>query len=354
MRLSHALTSWHQRSEPPEQERQMAGARDGQRRAASWGYAPRCSMSLEAISWALVQAPDVPPECVSLLVGLANHADTLGRGAYAGQKLMAAYARKSDRSVRNDLGKLINLGLIRHGDQRLAAHIPADCRPVVYDLAMERKCASARNPASARHLASAATSDRFAEARGTHASDQQEREGSGSVLPPGSEVPGGSEEQRERKPASYKPTDNPMQNSPTESSYVGGAGEPALFDAEPQQQRKARRSRKAQPAAEHPRFAEWYDTYPVHRSRGDAAKAYTEAVAADADPDVLLAAAKRYRDDDQVARGYGKYPATWLHKQCWLDEALPAPRAAATRNGHQPYRNPADQSDYDLGFTDGR
>jgi hypothetical protein len=61
-------------------------------------------MSLEAIGWVLRDAPGVPVQCVSVLIGLADHADSHGRGAYAGQKLLAGYARKSDRSVRNDLG----------------------------------------------------------------------------------------------------------------------------------------------------------------------------------------------------------------------------------------------------------
>lgn len=166
------------------------------------------------MAWALVQAPDVPPQCVSLLIGLANHADSRGRGAYAGQKLLAGYARKSDRSVRNDLDVLLERGIIRRGDQSLAGHIPADCRPVVYDLAMERKQTSGRKQTSARQQASAATSDRLTEPQ---ASDQEERGGSGSTVPAGSELPAGSTEQRERKQASDKPTTNQNQDSPTES-----------------------------------------------------------------------------------------------------------------------------------------
>lgn len=164
-------------------------------------------MSLEAMIWALEQAPDVPPQCVGVLMGLANHADSQGRGVYAGQKLLASYARKSDRSVRNDLTQLMALGLIRKGDQSLAEHIPADCRPVVYDLPLERKQASARQSASARKQASPSTGDWLDDQH----PDQDGSGGSGSTLP------GGSEEQRERKPASYKPTTN-QQNSSTKSS----------------------------------------------------------------------------------------------------------------------------------------
>jgi hypothetical protein len=311
-------------------------------------------MSLEAMSWALVDAPDVPPECVSLLIGLANHADVRGRGAWAGQVLLAGYARKTDRSVRNDLGKLAQRGLIRRGDQSLVAHIPADSRPVVYDLALERKQASgrkhssARQGTSARQQASGATTDRFTE---TQAADQEEREGTGSTLPPGSEVPGGNEEPRERKPASYKPTTN-QQNSPTESSNDGGAGgtDPTLFgeDVAPAQ-KKPRRTRKRRPGP-HPRFEEWWAAYPNRVARGDAETAYAEAVTAGADPDDLLAGAIRYHDDPKVKNGYPKGPARWLHAKCWLDEPAPPPAGRPSANGHQPYRNPDDDSAYEGTF----
>lgn len=288
-------------------------------------------MSLEAIAWALVQAPDVPPQCVSLLIGLANHADSQGRGAYAGQKLLAGYARKTDRSVRNDLGTLLERGVIRLGDQSLVAHIAADARPVVYDLALDRKQASGRKESSARNLASAATSDRLTEAP---PSDQGEHGGSGSLFPPGSRLPGGNTEPRERKPASYKPTTNQNQNSPTESSK-GGVGGSALFGAEletpaPARRKPASKTPKVTPGPEFDRF---YDAYPVHKARGDAEKAWVQVVSAGADPDVLIAAAARYRTDPQVIRGYGKYPGGWLRAKCWLDEATPE-QPAPPVNGH--------------------
>lgn len=96
-------------------------------------------MSVEAISWALNEAPDVPPQCVAVLIGLANHAHANGRAAYPSQERLAHYARKSVRSVQNDLKTLEGLGLIRRGDQRHVLFLPADRRPVVYELAMERR-----------------------------------------------------------------------------------------------------------------------------------------------------------------------------------------------------------------------
>lgn len=96
-------------------------------------------MSVEAISWALNEAPDVPPQCVAVLLGLANHAHANGRAAFPSQERLAHYTRKSVRSVQNDLKTLEGLGLIRRGDQRHVLFLPADRRPVVYELAMGRR-----------------------------------------------------------------------------------------------------------------------------------------------------------------------------------------------------------------------
>lgn len=95
-------------------------------------------MSVEAIEWVLNRAPDVPAPLVVVLVGLANHADPAGRGAAPSQRRLAFYARKTERTVRRDLAELAALGIIRRGDQRRVAYLPADRRPVVWDLAMDR------------------------------------------------------------------------------------------------------------------------------------------------------------------------------------------------------------------------
>jgi hypothetical protein len=96
-------------------------------------------VSIEAVTWALNHAPDVPPQCLAVLIGLANHAHANGRAAYPTQDRLAHYARKSVRSVQRDLDELARRGLIRRGDQRHTAFLPADRRPVVWDLAMERR-----------------------------------------------------------------------------------------------------------------------------------------------------------------------------------------------------------------------
>jgi hypothetical protein len=94
-------------------------------------------LSIEATVWALKYAPPMPPQLLGTLFGLADHADKKGEGAYPSVRTLAAYACKSERSVQRDLKELVKLGLIRAGDQKAAAHIPAERRPYVYDLVME-------------------------------------------------------------------------------------------------------------------------------------------------------------------------------------------------------------------------
>lgn len=87
--------------------------------------------------WAIEDAPDVPPQCVAVLQGLANHAGRDGRNAFPSIRLLAHYTRKGERAVQKDLRVLEEAGLIRRGDQRAAFDIPERYRPTVWDLAME-------------------------------------------------------------------------------------------------------------------------------------------------------------------------------------------------------------------------
>lgn len=95
-------------------------------------------MSVQAIAWVLESAPNVKPHLVATLLGLANHADRDGRGAYPSVPTLRFYTRKeTDRAVQKDLKDLAALGLIRKGNQAMVLHLPPDRRTVVWDLAME-------------------------------------------------------------------------------------------------------------------------------------------------------------------------------------------------------------------------
>ena len=91
------------------------------------------------MDWVVASAPDVSTHWIPVLLGLARHADEYGRGACPSQELLAEYARKSDRAVRNDLKDMNKAGLIRPGDPQIVEHIPPDRRPLVWDLAMDRR-----------------------------------------------------------------------------------------------------------------------------------------------------------------------------------------------------------------------
>lgn len=98
-------------------------------------------MSIEAISWALNEAP-IPQErrdassLAIVLVGLANHADPNGRNAFPAVSTLARYTRLSERSVQYALRSLEELGLITPSDPDIvAAYVKrADRRPKGWDL----------------------------------------------------------------------------------------------------------------------------------------------------------------------------------------------------------------------------
>ncbi|WP_410587201.1 helix-turn-helix domain-containing protein [Amycolatopsis sp. lyj-23] len=98
-------------------------------------------MSIEAISWALNEAP-IPTDrrdassLAMVLVGLANHADPDGRNAFPSNATLTRYTRLSERSVRGILRELAALKLIQPSDPTIvAAYISRpDRRPNGYDL----------------------------------------------------------------------------------------------------------------------------------------------------------------------------------------------------------------------------
>ncbi|MFI5849373.1 helix-turn-helix domain-containing protein [Micromonospora chalcea] len=152
---------------------------------------------------------------MTVLIGLANHAHANGRAAFPSQERLAHYARKSVRSVQRDLTELVRLGIVRRGDQRHVAFIPVDRRPVVWDLAMERRRTV---PGSL---------DPFAEpqsGRPTEAPEPVDNRGDAHVIP----VDRGDVHDRAARrtrpsgvtPASYKPSLNHQ-----EPSYRASAGE---------------------------------------------------------------------------------------------------------------------------------
>lgn len=71
-----------------------------------------------------------------ILVGYANHAHKDGTSAWASPKTVGEYADCSERTVQRHLSVLLTEGYLREGNQQLVAHLPADRRPIVYDVSM--------------------------------------------------------------------------------------------------------------------------------------------------------------------------------------------------------------------------
>lgn len=227
-------------------------------------------MSIEAMVWALNDAPVADMSQLVVLLGLANHADRDGRYSWPAQKTLAGYGRCSIRTVRRKLADLEAAGIIRRGDQAAVAHFPADSRPVVWDLVFGQD-------------------DRPDTMAG----------GSSVTVPPRSSGHEG--------PVKGGRTDGPRV---ADKSSLEPSLKPSL-----------------EPSAE---FAAWYSAYPRKAGKAAAAKAYA-AARKTADAETLLEGARRYAADPGRAAQFTKYPATWLNAGCWEDDPLPAPAVQLDR-----------------------
>ena len=88
----------------------------------------------EQVWWAIKAAPVADVEEWAVLVAMAEAADQDGCNSFLSANTIAARTRLARRTVQRRMDDLEKRGLIRKGDQRVAAHIPADRRPVVYDV----------------------------------------------------------------------------------------------------------------------------------------------------------------------------------------------------------------------------
>lgn len=95
-------------------------------------------MSSKATGWAWsCRTGDTTTKCV--LAAFADYAHPDGTAAFPSLKTVAADAECSKDTVKRHLKTLLEEGFMRPGDQQLVAHIRADRRPVVYDLAMSEE-----------------------------------------------------------------------------------------------------------------------------------------------------------------------------------------------------------------------
>lgn len=76
----------------------------------------------------------------------------------------------------------------------------------------------------------------------------------------------------------------------------------------------------------HPRetFDDFWAAYPRKVEKRASRTAWERAVKRGADPAEITAGARRYRDDPNRIDQFTKHPPTWLNRDCWADDPLPA------------------------------
>ena len=95
-------------------------------------------MSLRAMIWVLEESGIHEHGDFRLMIALADRAHDDGTCAWPSVSWLAERVQRSNRSVLRGLDRLKEQGLIRPGNQELFSHLPANRRPVVYDLVMHR------------------------------------------------------------------------------------------------------------------------------------------------------------------------------------------------------------------------
>lgn len=138
-------------------------------------------MSVQAMSWALTQQVVTDSHTRHVLLCLANYADQSGRAAFPAVSSLALDTGLAPRTVQYRLRELESIGLIRRGNQAVAAAYitQRDRVPVCYDLDLSRGAQDA--PRSERGAPEDATGC-TPEQNGVHATT--ERGAPGAPNPP--------------------------------------------------------------------------------------------------------------------------------------------------------------------------
>ncbi|BBG29992.1 pyocin large subunit [Zymobacter palmae] len=91
------------------------------------------------MNWALKQQLVKDSGACWVLMGLANHAREDGTAAFPSIATLMEYTKLSDRTIQQKLKKLLEMGIIKLGNQKVAQALGfrADRCPTVYDLCLE-------------------------------------------------------------------------------------------------------------------------------------------------------------------------------------------------------------------------
>lgn len=78
-------------------------------------------------------------------------------------------------------------------------------------------------------------------------------------------------------------------------------------------------------------FVEFWNVFPRKVGKGQARKAWATARRRGVLPEVIVAGARRYRDDPGRDPAYTRHAATWLNGEGWDDEPTPVPQPSPQR-----------------------
>ncbi|WP_156895118.1 helix-turn-helix domain-containing protein [Rhodococcus sp. 2G] len=267
------------------------------------------SMSYQAVKWALTQ---VPPGLVSVparavLAVFAERADDHGKAAYPSLGTVAWNLGCSERNVADHVKALVTSGLlVKSPDQSPADKIPEEYRPVVYDLPLHR----------------------------VRTDEKPARQKRGRKPKPELDPKDSSAAELDMKDSAISPEES-LQLDPKDSSFrpeadfIQTVPEPP---AEPPSEPPTTSARSHDVVEVCDRFDEFWSTYPLKKSKGDARKAWRKAVEK-VGAQTVIDGALRFAQDPNLPRGENKgfipYPATWLNGERWEDDPLP-PRPSST------------------------
>lgn len=271
-------------------------------------------MSFEALLWAQrVKVPAHGPGIKATLCALASFADERN-SCYPGQETIAEITNQSVRSVRDHIGRLETLGLLRR-EHRYARSGMGGRTSDRYILLVSGTLLPADT---------AGKSGRF-----------------GGDLPAGTSGKGGDLPATNDRLTGRFGGDLPATVAGLPEAVAGESLEEPL-ETEPLEEPLAgvtgRNCRKPKSPSH---FAEFWAVYPRKDDKARAVKAWTTATRKTS-PDKILAGARRYATDPNRDDAYTKHAATWLNAEAWDNGPLPArrngtPAAADQAQYHRPF-----------------
>lgn len=238
-------------------------------------------MSIQAVGWALKQK--IPSSSAKfVLVAIANYADEDGR-CWPSQHALAADTSLSERSIRNAIHALEELGILRRVERR--RQDGSRTSDVIQIVAFETDDAQPAKSAGGLEKSAATTGRSFRNNR--QMTTKQPADFAGLTT--------------------FEPSLNHQRN------HSSAASPPRCADPVD-------------------KFDEFWATYP---SRGQApnpkkpaSEKFARAVKAGADPESIIAAAKRFSEIERRAGRFGTEKVaqaqTWLNQQRWTDYPTPS------------------------------